>query len=93
MPSSALRELLKCWLPGGDEISERPLAVGFVHVRRGVRIAARMQEGGREGREYMLFFVFCHLAPSVRSFGCLWFFFFFCFVNVTVERCCETGGS
>lgn len=21
MPSSAVRELLKCWLPGGDEIS------------------------------------------------------------------------
>lgn len=37
MPSSALRELLKPWLPGGDEeISEKAFAVSSSHMGRGM---------------------------------------------------------
>lgn len=37
MLSSALRDLLKPWLPGGDEeISEKALAVSSSHMGRGI---------------------------------------------------------
>lgn len=44
MPSSALRELLKPWLPGGDEeISEKASAVSSSHMGRGM---GRLGGGG-----------------------------------------------
>lgn len=66
MPSSAVRELLKCWLRGGDEISGKACCE-LCACQEGGGITMRMQER----KKICCFFDFSCLAPSGPSFGCL----------------------
>lgn len=86
MPSSAVRELLKCWLPGADEISGNLCC----ECQEGLgRTAARMQEKSLKGGKMGCFLTL--------AFSTIWagicVFVFVVSVNAPEDRRCQYGAS
>lgn len=74
MPSCALRELLKCWLPGKDKEMSRNPSLSAPCMSGGGGVERCEDAGGMQTN--MFFFGFRSPAPSGQSFGCLCCCFF-----------------